>query len=297
MSDELEGTRHAKEWMGDIDAKPGQFIKSENDWHSKVEEELLDYDIRDKDAPPRKYDGDQNKISIYNGPDLSKPARGIVPYDPKPDQVTLESLAHAMGFTARFAGHTRFFYSVAQHSLYVAAHVPQDQRLRALLHDASEAYLTDIPSPYKMQIPGYKRVEARVTNAIGKHFGITNLAVKSPEVRAADYRALGHEANSFMPTNGDWYGDYYRTAIEETKHLPPIETFETSLFGETMDIAKSMSAAAYSIEEFKQAVRYEIARRDGDFKVIGELNAKVKAIYEKYHYPEPETTCEKCRTA
>lgn len=275
MSDELEGTRHGEKWVVTTDTHFG---------HANAKGKFADYD------------GDDNRISIYNGWDLSLPARGIVPYDPKPDQVTLESIAHSLAMTPRFSGHTRYFYSIAQHSLYVAAHVPQDQRLRALLHDASEAYLTDIPSPYKMQIPGYKEVERRVTNAIGLHFGIEGLADKTPEIKAADRRALGHEANSFMPVNGDWYGSYYRQAIEDTKHLPPIDVFngnEGFIVSERGRISTSMANAAYSADDYRAAVEYELARRDGDFEAIERLNNDVRKVYEKYHYPEPANECDK----
>lgn len=231
------------------------------------------------------YDGDRNKISVYNGPDLTVPARGIVPYDPQPDQVSLTSLAHAMGFTARFAGHTRYFYSVAQHSLYVAAHLPPNLRLRGLLHDASEAYLTDIPSPYKMQIPGYRATEARVTHAIGLHFGIEDLERTVPEVKAMDRRALGHEANSFMPTDGDWYGAYYREAIAETKHLPHITTFRREWWMTESDaIAASMKEAAGAIADFEAAVTMELAMHQHDTATVARLHNKVSLIYTAYTY-------------
>lgn len=258
MSDDIGGTRYG--------GKPGEDV----------------FKRPLPDAIQRKYDGDNNKISIYNGPDLSIPARGIVPYDPEPDQVTLTSMAHAMGFTARFAGHTRYFYSVAQHSLYVAAHAPHNLRLKALLHDASEAYLTDIPSPYKMQIPGYKETERKVTAAIGAHFGIDNLADKDPIIKALDIQALGHEANSFMPTNGDWYGPYYRQAIADTAHMEPIKTFERRPWMQEEDaIAESMKQAAYAIREYENAVKYEIYQAEGKIDGYTALRAAVEGTYTR----------------
>lgn len=191
-------------------------------------------------------------IAIYNE-DPDARAMGINVIEPTADMVTLDSIAHAIGLTPRFGGHVRRFYSVAQHSLYVAARVPKHMRLRGLLHDASEAYLTDIPRPYKAMIPGYKLIESRVSKAIGEHFGIPDLHVDYKEVKHADWIALGHEANSFMPKEADWYSDYYIDAIRATAHLPPL------LEGKTLK--ESMILAAEAVEHYQRAVEMELRAR------------------------------------
>lgn len=84
-----------------------------------------------------------------------------IPYTgPLPaDLITIDDIAHALSMQCRFNGHTRTFYSVAQHSLNCALaalehHGVRDANalLAVLLHDAAEAYIGDIIRPYKKLI-------------------------------------------------------------------------------------------------------------------------------------------------
>src|SRR6267378_1608096 len=82
---------------------------------------------------------------------------------PTPEMVCIEDIAHALSQTCRWTGHTKFHYSVAQHSIYCSFLVPAEHALAALLHDASEAYLGDMNRPLKHYTdagPAYMKVEA-----------------------------------------------------------------------------------------------------------------------------------------
>lgn len=92
--------------------------------------------------------------------------------EPRANRVYIPDVAHALGNQCRFAGHTRRFYSVAEHCLNVWSYGAHDfgpyWRLAALLHDAAEAFVVDLPSPLKHR-PGmeeYKRVERAAESAI-----------------------------------------------------------------------------------------------------------------------------------
>lgn len=108
-----------------------------------------------------------------------------------PEHVALKDIAHALAHQCRWGGHTRRFYSIAEHCLLVAALVPPAHRAYALLHDASEAYLGDVVAPLKRSsaLAGYREIEARVQAAIYRAVGLDPDAV--PEtVHAADLVAL-----------------------------------------------------------------------------------------------------------
>lgn len=68
-----------------------------------------------------------------------------------PERITLEDVAERLAKINRFAGGTRNFYSVAQHSVIVAEALADDPKaaLYGLLHDAHEAWMSDIPTRVK----------------------------------------------------------------------------------------------------------------------------------------------------
>lgn len=119
--------------------------------------------------------------------------------DPKPEQILIEDIAHALSNLCRFNGHTAKFYSVAQHSLDVMELTRDEHKLTALLHDASEAYLVDVPSPIKALLPEYKAIEDKIMRVIAQKFGIT---YPLPEiVHQADKEWLKHEWENLMVAN------------------------------------------------------------------------------------------------
>lgn len=96
--------------------------------------------------------------------------------DPDPANVRLHDIAHALSRQCRYAGHCRQFYSVAEHCVHVARFLGRSHPqlgLAALLHDASEAYLVDIPRPIKKAMPQYRDIEDRLMMAIGERYGFT----------------------------------------------------------------------------------------------------------------------------
>lgn len=93
-------------------------------------------------------------------------------FDPTTDMVCIEDIAHALVNQCRFGGHLPQFYSVGQHSIRCAEEIiDPDRKPEALLHDASEAYLLDIPRPIKKRLSNYKEIEDGLMSVIAKKFG------------------------------------------------------------------------------------------------------------------------------
>ncbi|MBK1666471.1 hypothetical protein CKO28_00255 [Rhodovibrio sodomensis] len=79
---------------------------------------------------------------------------------PRMCDVDLLDIAHHLSMQTRFAGATRVYYSVAEHSVHLSRIVPAAYALHALLHDGPEFCLTDLPRPVKLDNPAYARLEA-----------------------------------------------------------------------------------------------------------------------------------------
>ena len=124
--------------------------------------------------------------------------------DPKPSMICIEDIAHALSMVCRFAGQSREFYSVAQHSILVCEILPPCLGCEALLHDASEAYMGDMARPLKRHLPDYKQIEAGIMEAIAKKYDLPRL--HDPEIKKADNIALAFEADLLMKGRVEEYG-------------------------------------------------------------------------------------------
>lgn len=127
--------------------------------------------------------------------------------DPKPDQIEIRDIAHALGNICRFAGHTKQFYSVAEHSILCSLREELDtpmQQFTALMHDAVEAYINDVPQPLKVMLRDYQKFEENINAAIAEKFGFP--AELTPEVKQVDLRMLATERLQIMgPAPQPWH--------------------------------------------------------------------------------------------
>ncbi len=125
----------------------------------------------------------------------------VYPFSPSPDEIDIGDVAHSLSQMCRFLGHTEGFYSVAQHSILVSQHVPRQDALWGLLHDASEAYLCDLPAPIKRdpQMRVYRIAEDRLMAAVCARFGLNPEMPHS--VRIADKVLLATEFRDVTTMN------------------------------------------------------------------------------------------------
>jgi 5'-deoxynucleotidase YfbR-like HD superfamily hydrolase len=131
--------------------------------------------------------------------------RWLNPFDPDPGQIDIGDIARALSNQCRFGGHCRAFYSVAQHSVLVSELVERrggdtEDVFAALMHDAGEAYLGDMPHPIKHRSPlgaAFREAEKHLERAIRERFGIrADVAGLKPADRAllaTERRALSAE--------------------------------------------------------------------------------------------------------
>lgn len=172
--------------------------------------------------------------------------KAFYPLEPDLELIDILDIAHGLSYQGRFTGQARTFFSIARHCINVAKEVKintrtwdkesslKAQRI-ALIHDASEAYISDINSPCKKHMPEYKKIEENLQNAIYKKFGITHDTHDKEYqiVDLVDKHMAGYEAMHLMPCK-IWdieYSYLVQRHIENDplKHL----CFEEELFSYT----------------------------------------------------------------
>lgn len=130
--------------------------------------------------------------------------------------VTIDNLAHSLSGVNRFNSHTNRMYSVAEHSIHVASMLPPELQLVGLLHDGSEAFIQDIPSPFKQFMPDYARIEAIIQDKVWHAFHIDPAWVEQvyPEVKRIDKLMCEVEATHLLPSKGKgWATDHGHPGI------------------------------------------------------------------------------------
>lgn len=141
---------------------------------------------------------------------------------PTLESIDIEDIAHALSQQCRFTGHTKKFYSVAEHSVHVSLLCGLERRdcLSGLLHDASEAYIADLSRPVKYETPvgePYFVVENRIMSAIAERYGFDWPMPKV--VKIADEIMLHTEKDQLM-TSLSWDGMWGEPQILDSSMTP-----------------------------------------------------------------------------
>ncbi len=138
--------------------------------------------------------------------------------DPDAAVYDINVIAHALGNCSRFCGHTKDFYSVAQHSVLVSTIVPKQYAMQGLLHDAPEAFIHDMTKPLKNILPDYQDLEKRVERAVFAHFDLPPVLHSS--IKVADRILLATERRDLMPPHEG----------TEWEHLNGIQPMHTPIY-------------------------------------------------------------------
>lgn len=97
------------------------------------------------------------------------------PLNPEVELIDIADIAHSLSMLCRANGHFRSFYSVGMHCVNcareaMARNYSRKVQLACLLHDGSEAYLSDVTRPVKEEIPRYREIEDPLQDVIWQKF-------------------------------------------------------------------------------------------------------------------------------
>jgi len=124
--------------------------------------------------------------------------------NPQKEQICIQDIAHSLSLLCRANGHCRHFYSVAQHCVNCAKEAkargfsPRVQ-LACLLHDGSEAYISDITRPVKKHLKQYIEIEKNLQEQVYERFLFRPLTEEEIEqIRQIDDDILIWEFKTIM---------------------------------------------------------------------------------------------------
>lgn len=167
----------------------GDFMLAELE-ANELENQLARLRARLAEYDEREHAGRGEWMTLFGG-------RRFWPRSPRPEDVDVRDIAHALSLINRFNGHTRVAYSVAQHSVLVCARMPPELRLFGLMHDAGEAYLGDVITPVKRLFRDfYEEAEDRVVRAAAEALGFDGVVADKEakaEVKRGDVCLLATE--------------------------------------------------------------------------------------------------------
>ncbi|MDO5598286.1 MAG: hypothetical protein Q4F92_08095 [Acidaminococcus sp.] len=161
------------------------------------------------------------------------------PLDPRPETLRIQDIAHALSLLCRGNGHCRTFYSVGQHCIAAAREAlargcGNRVALGALLHDATECYLSDVPHPYKAAMPRYRELEERLLTAIFRKFlGGPLPAQDEKAIRQIDRALMYSDLHHLMdhPENREMEGTLLRKVDYRVRPFQEVEAEYLQLYG------------------------------------------------------------------
>lgn len=125
------------------------------------------------------------------------------PMNPCSEDLDIIDIAKSLSQQCRYTGHTREFYSVAEHAVRVSRILPPEYKQWGLMHDASEAYLADMASPVKKFFLLYQEKEEQLHKLVAERF---ELSWPMPnKVTEADWIMLATEKRDLLgPEPASW---------------------------------------------------------------------------------------------
>lgn len=137
-------------------------------------------------------------------------------YGENVDRFSLKDIAHSLSMQCRYTGHTKRFYSVAEHCVLMSRYVTDlDCKIMALYHDAAEAYIGDVASPVKRCLPDYKKIEENIERRLFTWLGYDVPLCVKKLVKILDIRIMLRERDVLLPmTNVRWIENEVVTPLD-----------------------------------------------------------------------------------
>ena len=136
-------------------------------------------------------------ITTYTG-------KHFEPTNPNPELIRIEDIAHALSMICRGNGHVKTFWSVGQHCICCAREaaargLSNRMVLACLLHDASECYMSDVPTPFKNELPEYQEQEEHLLSMIYEKFLGSDLTEEEQkELKEIDHAMLWYDLEHLL---------------------------------------------------------------------------------------------------
>lgn len=166
------------------------------------------------------------------------------PLNPEADKLRIEDIAHSLSLLCRGNGHLKHFFSVGHHCVNCALEAKARGYsarvgMACLLHDASEAYLSDVPRPFKKTLPSYQKLEDEFLSMVYQNFLGSELTAQEKElVKQIDddmlyfdlTELLGEDQEQEEPKMlSDFTEDFMPFEEVECQYLSLFEEFQKAL--------------------------------------------------------------------
>lgn len=162
-------------------------------------------------------------ITTYTG-------KHFEPTNPDPELIRIEDIAHALSMLCRGNGHVKTFWSVGQHCICCAREaaargLSNRMVLACMLHDASECYMSDVPTPFKNELPEYQEQEEHLLGIIYEKFLGSDLTEEEQkELKEIDHAMLWYDLEYLL---GEiQYGEIPELHIDLDYTVRPFEEVE-----------------------------------------------------------------------
>lgn len=177
------------------------------------------------------------------------------PLEPVAEDIYIEDIAHSLSLLCRANGHYSDFYSVGAHCLncYEEAIARKESprvKMACLLHDATEAYISDITRPVKKYLQEYQNIEEKLSKVIYEKFlGSPLTAYEEKMVKIIDDAMLYYEFLEFG-------------AYELSEEIPYVAATPDFYKGNSKQVEKQYIEAFNSIDlndikEVKETIKWK----------------------------------------